>query len=239
MAQTTGVSEHVRQWAASALGHEFADEALLLHALTHPSRDGEPNYQRLEFLGDRVLGLVIAEWLYAAYPDEPEGRLANRYTRLVRKEMLAEIGRMIDLAPHIRMATAAQEADAAELDSVLSNVMEAVIAAVFLDGGLAPAQALIRRAWEESFQNPPEILKDAKSRLQEWAQARAMPPPQYEIVARTGPDHAPRFQISVTLISGQSAEAEGRSKRETEQSAAQALLNRVLNETAANELHSG
>ena len=214
---------------ADILGHRFARPEWLAQALVHPSaakRGGRPvaDYQRLEFLGDRVLGLVIADLLFEHFPDAEAGALAPRYNALVRREALAGIARDIGLGTFLRLATSERAAGGAENPAILADACEAVIAALYHDGGLAAARAFIERYWRplaEGLTTPPT---DAKTQLQEWAQAHGRAPPAYSIVAREGPPHRPLFTVEVALEGGLPAAATGRSKREAEQAAAAALL---------------
>ncbi|MFZ5608826.1 MAG: ribonuclease III [Pseudomonadota bacterium] len=214
-------------WAARATGHRMADAALLAEALTHPSIDKQRSYERLEFLGDRVLGLVIAQWLFEAYPDEPEGRLATRLAALVRRESLAAVARAIDLGGHLILAPSARGEGAGEKASVLADSCEALIGALYRDGGMAAARGFIQAAWDPLMAAGPGARKDAKTRLQEWAQGRGLALPVYREVARAGPDHAPEFTIGVAVEGLGETSATGRSKREAEQKAAKLMLHQV------------
>jgi len=211
------------------LGHRFADPALLVRALTHPSivSDARPDNQRLEFLGDRVLGLVIAETLLAADETAAEGTLAPRLNALVRKETCADIAREIDLGAVLRLGRSETMSGGRRKTALLGDGMEAVIAAVYLDGGYTAAQALIRRLWGDRIETVDADARDAKTALQEWAQARGEAPPDYVEIAREGPDHAPRFTIEARLTDGRKAAATATSKRQAEQLAARALLDRL------------
>lgn len=213
--------------AAARLGHEFGDYALLDEALTHPSA-GSParqNNQRLEFLGDRVLGLCISEALVARYPDEAEGDLAPRLNELVRKETCAEVAQATGMDAALKLGKSEVKTGGKRKTAILGDAMEAVIAAVYLDGGLTAAQALVARHWGDRIAAQGATApRDAKTHLQEWAQGRSLKPPRYETVGRSGPDHMPLFRISVTLQSGETAEAEARSKRAAEQEAAARLI---------------
>jgi len=211
------------------LGHRFADPALLVRALTHPSivSDARPDNQRLEFLGDRVLGLVIAETLLAADETAAEGTLAPRLNALVRKETCADIAREIDLGAVLRLGRSETMSGGRRKTALLGDGMEAVIAAVYLDGGYTAAQALIRRLWGDRIETVDADARDAKTALQEWAQARGEAPPDYVEIAREGPDHAPRFTIEAQLSDGRKAAATATSKRQAEQLAARALLDRL------------
>ncbi len=207
-----------------ALGHRFAQPALLDAALTHRSRQtGEAGFERLEFLGDRVLGLVVAEMLFDAFPREPEGALTRRLTGLVRKETLAEIARGIPLAPYIRLAQV-EEAGLRDNANLLADCCEAVIAALYLDGGLNAARGFIAAHWRARMDAAPAPPKDAKTALQEWAQARGWPLPRYRLAAAEGPPHQPVFTVEVTVEGCPPATASGGSKRAAELAAAGALL---------------
>ncbi len=211
------------------LGHDFADPALLQRALTHSSLSSpsRPDNQRMEFLGDRVLGLVMAEAVLAADVEAKEGQLAPRFNALVRKETCADVAREIDLGSAMRLGKSEMSAGGRRRMALLGDAMEAVIAAVYLDAGFADAKALVLRLWGARIASVEEDARDAKTALQEWAQARRMTPPVYEEIARSGPDHAPIFRIRVTLPSGESAEAEAKAKRQAEQAAAKDLLGRL------------
>jgi ribonuclease-3 len=210
-----------------ALGHSFANRNLLRQALTHSSAADKRlgDNQRLEFLGDRVLGLVVAEALLDRFPGEPEGAIAKRYAQLVRKEVLAEVAREIALDKHIVMAAA--DAAATAREGALADACEAVIAALFLDGGLAAARAFVMRHWDARAASAAAPPQDAKTTLQEWAQARGLALPAYGVEAQEGPDHRPHFVVSVRLADGTEAQASGPSKRAAEQAAASALLARL------------
>ena len=214
---------------AERLGHEFARPQLLVQALTHASISSatRPDNQRLEFLGDRVLGLVMAEALLAADPQAREGQLAPRFNALVRKETCAEVAREIGLGEVIKLGRSEMLTGGRRKEALLADAMEAVIAAVHLDGGFGAARALVLRLWKGRLARAEDTAPDAKTALQEWAQARRHPPPDYVQVDRSGPDHAPCFTIEVRLASGETARAEAGSKRNAEQSAAQTLLARL------------
>lgn len=207
------------------LGHAFRDASLLEQALTHPSgaTQARPDNQRLEFLGDRVLGLVVAEALMAAYPTAPEGELAPRFNALVRRETLAEIAIEIDLGQHLRLGRSENISGGRRKSAILADAVEAVIAALYLDGGLDVAARFVRTRWDSRVQAAKTAPQDAKTRLQEWAQARGMVRPEYVLLDRTGPDHAPVFRVEARLESGHSASGEARSKKLAEQEAAAAL----------------
>ncbi|MEM8752895.1 MAG: ribonuclease III [Pseudomonadota bacterium] len=216
---------------ADPLGHRFADPDLLEEALTHPSAasPARPHNQRLEFLGDRILGLVIAETLADRHPDEAEGALAPRLNELVRKETCAAVAQEIGLAALLRLGKSEAKTGGRRKTAILGDAMEALIAAVYLDaggadGGLAAARAAILRCWGPHIEAQGEAPRDAKTHLQEWAQGKGMRPPRYETTGREGPDHAPLFTVSAFLANGAHAEAQARSKRAAEQEAARLLL---------------
>lgn len=211
------------------LGHRFARPELLLRAVTHSSRAGvnRDDNQRLEFLGDRVLGLVMAQALLAEDRNATEGQLAPRFNALVRKETCADVAIEIDLGAALKLGRSEMMSGGRRKTALLGDAMEAVIAAVYLDAGFDAAQQLVLRLWGARIGSVKEDARDAKTALQEWAQARGMQPPAYVETARSGPDHAPQFTISVRLDDGQSAEASAGSKRQAEQAAAKALLDEL------------
>ncbi|NKB57808.1 MAG: ribonuclease III [Alphaproteobacteria bacterium] len=211
---------------AAALQYEFSDSQVLATALTHGSAASKPDdtYERLEFLGDRVLSLAIAELLFNSYPDENEGKLARRYVALVRRETLADVATELGLGAYIVMSQSEADAGGRENPSLLADVCEAVIAAIYLDGGLAPAVSFIQRYWRDRMNQSDKPPLDAKTALQEWAQGRGLPLPAYEIVERTGPDHAPTFTIAVSVGDSQTGQGEGSTRRAAEQAAAEVLL---------------
>jgi ribonuclease-3 len=215
------------------IGHVFADRAHLLRALTHvsalaPSLSARrtDSYQRLEFLGDRVLGLVIASMLCAHFPDAEEGELSRRLAVLVRKETCAEIAREWGAGEFLRLGEGELSSGGKRKSALLGDICESLIGAVYLDGGFAAAQALVQRAFLEKLRNPTRPLRDPKTMLQEWAQARGLTPPLYTLAGRSGPDHAPDFIIAVTIPGFEPVEARGGSKRAAEQAAAQSFLAR-------------
>lgn len=212
-----------------ALGHEFADPSLLEEALTHRSAGVGRiiGYERLEFLGDRVLGLVVADMLMDAFPAENEGALARRLAALVREETLADVARDIGLGAEIRLGSGESEGGGRENNAILADVCEAVIAAIYRDGGLETARRFIERHLAGRLAAELSPPQDAKSALQEWAQGRGLPLPVYRIVERDGPDHAPRFTISVEVAGKPPASATGHSKRIAEQAAAQVLFDEI------------
>jgi ribonuclease-3 len=212
------------------IGYRFVDEALFERALTHisalsgKSRSG--SYQRLEFLGDRVLGLVISEMLFRAYPKADEGELSKRLADLVRKETCADVARAMNLGDSLRLGNSESNAGGRRRSAILADVCESLVGAVFLDGGYAAASELIERFWSERMRALARPPRDAKTTLQEWAQGRGLPTPAYREVQRTGPHHNPEFRVTVELPGRESAEGTGRSKRAAEQAAAAAMLER-------------
>ncbi len=208
------------------LGHSFARGELLSQAVTHASMSSanRDDNQRLEFLGDRVLGLVMAEALLALDRGATEGQLAPRFNALVRKETCADVAREIDLGAVLRLGRSEMLSGGRRKQALLGDAIEAVIAAVYLDGGFEAAKAVILALWGARITDVEEDARDPKTALQEWAQARGLKPPLYDEVRREGPDHAPIFTIAARLATGESKEATAGSKRQAEQAAAQALL---------------
>ena len=212
------------------LGYKFKDPGLLERALTHASVRGgkvvRSDNERLEFIGDRVLGLAIAEALNKQYPEANEGELARRYNRLVRGEACAKVARNIGLGAHLILSDSEADSGGRNKTTILADAAEALLGAVFIDGGFEKARAVVSKLWQDQAEPVPEVTVDAKSALQEWAQGQGLALPRYTVVARNGPDHAPRFTAEV-LISGRApAQGEGASKRIAEQAAASALLTR-------------
>lgn len=208
----------------SRLGYSFKNRALLEQALTHSSKSASANNERLEFLGDRVLNLVIAEALYKTFPDESEGNLAKRHSALVQGRMLAVIAGTIDLGDFLNLSDSERQSGGAENDNILSDAMEATLGAMFLDGGLEPAQAAIIRLWGANIATLTEAHHDPKTELQEWVQARGLPLPDYAILTKSGPDHAPLFEIEVRVRGFDPVAAEGPSRRQAEKTAARKML---------------
>jgi ribonuclease-3 len=216
----------LKAWLADTLGHDPRDLPRFARALTHGSQAAQ-NYERLEFLGDRVLGLCIAEWLYERFADEPEGKLSRRLNALVTGAMCADIARELGVVHHLKLGKQARDDGAADSDNVLGDVIEALIGALFLEAGLDGARSFVRRAWAGRIDAQASAPRHPKSALQEWAAANNRRPPEYAIVERSGPHHAPRFRIRVTIGKLAEAEAEGSSKQEAETAAAIALLAKV------------
>lgn len=235
---TRGIQLSAERTLPERLGHSFSDPALLRLALTHPSitsaDGGSGDYQRLEFLGDRVLGLVVAESLYRTCPDDPEGALARRYNDLVHRDACAEVARALGLGRDVMLSEAEAASGGADKPAILADVCEAVIGAVFLDGGYEAARALIHRLWGRRLSEPGVVPIDPKTALQEWAQGMKRPLPDYTEVGRSGPDHAPQFTVEARVKGYQPARGTGASKRAAQEAAAAAILVRegVWPETA-------
>ncbi|MEE9388075.1 MAG: ribonuclease III [Paracoccaceae bacterium] len=211
------------------IGYHFAEPEHLIRALTHASISSEtrPDNQRLEFLGDRVLGLVISEALFLGDPSAAEGQLAPRYNALVRKETCGDVAREYDLGSVLKLGRSEMVSGGRRKLALLADAMEAVIAAVYLDAGYNDARDLVLRLWGARVTQVKDDARDAKTALQEWAQARGLPPPKYTVVSRDGPDHAPEFNIKAQLESGEVATAKAATKRQAEQVAAQMLLTQL------------
>lgn len=213
-------------YLSAALGAPPRNLVLYEQALTHGSA-GKKTYERLEFLGDRVLGLAIAEWLYERFPDEPEGKMSRRLNALVARETCAEVGRAIAVQPHIRLGRQAREDHATDSDNVIGDVVESLIGALYLDHGQTAAMAFVRRNWSPYLDNQKAAPVHPKAALQELAAARRWAAPVYELVSRFGLHHAPTFRIKVSIRGAGEAEAEGSSKQDAETAAAIALLELV------------
>jgi ribonuclease-3 len=213
------------------IGHKFADPALLATAFTHVSalksaRKRGDSYQRMEFLGDRVLGLIVSDMLYRAFPNANEGELSKRLAELVRKESCADVAKSLGLVDDIKLGAVGAAVGARLRRSVLGDVCEAVIGAVFLDGGYGAAAQFVERNWADRMQKPRRPLRDPKTILQEWAQAKKLPTPLYREVERTGPHHDPQFRVAVELPGLAPAEGIGGSKRDAEKDAASVMIAR-------------
>jgi ribonuclease-3 len=215
-------------WIRDTLGHEPRDIALFRRALTHGSQGG-PTYQRLEFLGDRVLGVAIATWLYEIFPDDPEGNLSARLNVVVSREVCAEVGRELNVPAQLILGKQARDDGAQLSDNVVGDAVEALIGAIYLESGLDGATVFVRRAWDGKLDRRAEAPKHPKSALQEWAAARQCAPPVYTLVGQHGPHHAPQFTVKVEVGGkrGGSATAEGTSKQEAEKAAATLLLEQL------------
>lgn len=211
------------------LGHRFRDRDLLKRALTHASANAARSNERLEFLGDRVLGLVAAEKLYAAYPDDAEGALALKFNALARRETCAKAAEAAGLSDHLILANAEAGSGGRKKGAILAGACEAVIAALYLDGGFETARRFIECYWADAFALLMADMRDAKTALQEWAQSRKgnSSAPSYRLVRREGPDHAPRFFVEARVNAEEPETGEGNSKREAEQDAAMKMLLRL------------
>ena len=221
------------------IGYEFANRELLDEALTHPSalapepRRGrrrvpaKRGYERLEFLGDRVLGLVVADCLWRRFEGEPEGDLSRRHTHLVRREALARVAERIGLSRYLFLSRSEAAAGGAGNPGILADACEALIAAIYLDGGFDAASAFVRRFWDPLMEEMDEPPRDPKTALQEWAQARGLALPAYKLVATNGPDHAPLFTVMASVAGSDPATATASSKRLAEVRAAAILLDRL------------
>lgn len=235
MAEQRGDRRHASLDRLGAiLGHRFAKPELLAEALTHRSAARAElhqfGYERLEFLGDRVLGLVIADQLLKSFPDESEGNLARRLSALVRREALDEVAVSLDLAHFLRLAEGEQRAGGRQNAGIRADSCEAVIGALYLDGGLAAARKFILAQWKPLLDRAGPALRDPKTQLQEWAQARKLPLPDYRVVEEAGPAHYPLFTIEASVKGEMPARAEAGSKRRAEQDAARKLLARLEGE---------
>jgi ribonuclease III len=215
------------------IGHKFHDEDLATLALTHVSAANgrQATYQRLEFLGDRVLGLVVAEMLYGAFPAAEEGELSRRLADLVRRESCAEVALEWGAEAFLRLGEGERQSGASNRTAILSDICESLIGAVFIDAGYGAAKAVVCRAFEPRMRAPRRPLRDSKTALQEWAQARGLETPLYNEVARSGPHHAPEFTVSVSVAGFAPAQAKGSSKRSAEQAAAAGFMAREGIET--------
>lgn len=221
---------------ATRIGHDFRRPELLARAVTHASLSSptRPSNERLEFLGDRVLGLSIATALFEQDGKAAEGQLAPRFNALVRQETCAEIARETGLGEVLKLGRSEMLSGGRRKEALLGDAMEAVIAAVYLDAGFEAARALVLRLWADRIAQAAKAdTRDAKSTLQEWAQARGLPPPSYTETARSGPDHQPVFTVEARLATGEAASGTATGKRAAEQAAARALLARMEGEGKA------
>ncbi len=213
------------------IGHKFADPNLLTTAITHVSalksqRKRGDSYQRLEFLGDHVLGLIVSDMLYRAFPNADEGEMSKRLADLVRKESCADVAKSLGLTDDIKLGAVGAGAGARLRKSVLGDICEAVIGAIFLDGGYGAASTFVERNWTERMRKPRQPLRDPKTVLQEWAQGKGLPTPVYREVERSGPHHDPQFRVAVDLPGLAPAEGVGGSKRAAEKVAASVMIER-------------
>ncbi len=204
--------------------YQFKDDALLKVALTHSSTGESENYERLEFLGDRVLGLVIASLLFKKFPDEKEGDLAKRLASLVQGETLAKLSKRISLGDYIFFSDAEAAAGGADNFHILADVFESLIGAMYLDGGFEPCRKLIEEHWQDVLYTMKEPPQHPKTAIQEWAQAQGLPLPVYEITGQSGPDHAPIFDVSMTVKGYDPVVGSGRSRAEAEKEAAKLFM---------------
>ena len=213
-------------WIVATFGHAPSDLAGFERALTHGSQ-AAANYERLEFLGDRVLGLVMAELLFEVFPAEPEGALSKRLNALVTGAVCADVARELGVSAQLKLGKQARDDGAADSDNVLGDVMEALIGALYLDAGLDAARGVIRKAWGSRVVTHSSAPQHPKSALQEWAAAHNRRTPAYEVIERSGPHHAPRFTVKASIGPLAEAIAEGSSKQEAETAAAAALLEKL------------
>ena len=216
----------VAAFVRDLLGHEPNDLALFERALTHSSATRD-SYERLEFLGDRVIGLIMARWLYERFPNEPEGKLSRRYNELVARPTCGDIGRELGLPALIRLGKQARDDGANWSDNVVGDVVEAVVGALLLDGGLNAADQFVRRAWAAYVESQGRAPTHPKSALQELAAAKNLAAPEYELERKSGAHHAPRFTVRVSVKGLGEATGEGLSKQEAETAAAAALLDQA------------
>lgn len=214
------------EWLTALIGRAPKDIDPFLQALTHGSANAR-NYERLEFLGDRVLGLIIAEWLFERFDDEPEGKLSRRFNALVSGETCADVARSVGVAAQLVLGKQARDDGAADSDNVLGDVMESLIGALFREGGMDEARPFVRRLWAGRVDTQTAAPRHPKSALQEWAAANKRKPPEYVMTGRTGPHHALRFTVTVTIKGAGEASAEGGSKQEAETAAATMLLEKL------------
>jgi ribonuclease-3 len=213
---------------ASKIGYVFSDPVLRETALTHSSTQNDrSNNERLEFLGDRVFGLAVADLLMAAFPAEPEGSLAKRHTGLVQQEALVTVAQEIGLAEHLKLSAGEMKSGGQKKEKILADAVEALIGAIYLDGGFDAAKVFVEKFWGEMLQGQTLPPEDAKSLLQEWAQGRGLPLPEYRLLGKSGTDHAPVFEIEVFVESAGSASATAASKRAAEKEAALKMLQKI------------
>lgn len=229
-AARTSAAKAATKLVEERIGHSFTDSALLTTAFTHvsalKSARRTDSYQRLEFLGDHVLGLIVSDMLYRAFPKADEGELSKRLADLVRKEACADVARSLGFEEAIKLGSVGAGAGARLRKSALGDICEAVIGAIFLDGGYKSAVSFVERNWTERMRKPVRPLRDPKTVLQEWAQGKGLPTPSYREVERTGPHHDPQFRVAVELPGLKPAEGIGGSKRAAEKVAATAMLAR-------------
>ncbi len=210
------------------LGHHFKDVSLLKIAITHSSRSQGKNYERLEFLGDRVLGLIIAEQLYARFPDESEGDMAKRLAALVQGSTIAKIATKINLGDYIQFSDAERASGGADNENILADVFEAMLGALYLDSGFEACQNLVDRLWVDDFFKMKAPPQHPKTALQEWVQGQSLPLPEYAIVGQEGPDHAPIFNVRLRVQGHADITVQGRSRQLAEKDAARTFLKYIF-----------
>ena len=220
-----GLTGETRGWLED-LGFTVGDEALWLEALTHGSTGEARDYDRLEFVGDRVLGLSIAEWLYRHNTAAAEGELAQRLNALVSRQTCAAVAREIGMAPHVRLGKQARDDGAADSDNVLGDIMESLLGANYFEAGFAPSRDIVHRLWEPAIEGRAGRSKHPKSALQEWAAGNQRKSPEYEVVGRSGPDHAAQFTVRVSVRNVGEVDATAGSKQEAETEAARLFMER-------------
>ena len=225
------VSGGLADWVEEKTGHRPADLKVFELALTHSSKS-QDNYERLEFVGDRVLGLAVAAWLFELFPEEPEGKLSRRLNDLVSRSTCAAVGRAIALPARMRLGKQALEDGAHDSDNVLGDIVEALIGAIYFDAGFAAAEQVVQRLWAPRLTDQARAPKHPKSALQEWAAANEYKPPVYELAERSGPQHAPVFIVQVSIPRLGTARGEGLSKQDAETAAAEALLEKAKGKAA-------
>jgi len=209
------------------LGYVFKNQSLIKDALTHSSTGKASNYERLEFLGDRVLGLVIAETLFEKFPDEAEGDLAKRLSALAQGSFIAKISVEIKLGSYVAFSDGERAAGGAENENILADVFESVIGALYLDGGLEECRRVIEKLWGDHFFKMKEPPLHPKTALQEWAQSEGLALPAYEIIEQSGPDHAPVFDVQLCIDGHEPLVVQGRSRQEAEKHAAKQFLKKI------------
>ncbi len=225
------VTGNLADWVEEKTGHRPANLGLFELALTHSSKS-ENNYERLEFVGDRVLGLAVAAWLFELFPEEPEGKLSRRLNDLVSRATCAAVGRAIELPARMRLGKQALEDGAYDSDNVLGDAVEALIGATYFDAGFEAAEHVVQRLWAPRLTDQEKAPKHPKSTLQEYAAANEYKPPVYELVGRSGPQHAPIFIVEVSIPRLGTARGEGLSKQDAETAAAEALLEKTRVQTS-------
>lgn len=214
------------------IGYRFANREWLKRALTHSSTADNKNYERLEFLGDRVLGLVMAHALFEHFPEESEGGMARRHSALVQGRTIALLGQQNGIGEYIIMSVAERASGGGEKENIVADVVEAMLGAIYLDGGLEAARGVILRLWGENIDTLTDAPMDPKTELQEWVQARGWPLPVYDIVEKSGPDHAPEFVIEVKVDGQMPVQARGPSRRQAEKTAARTMLRHLKGDKA-------